>query len=1320
MPDANLALTVQSFTKEQLAIKVKNKGAALDQALQLEITLPKVLLVEKIRAAADRASRISPPIANLDSDVKGAEGKFSVWAEPETSDQFVSIVFFNDLDKGAVEISPMVLEANAEFTILIPLDPAVHHISIELPYGYEYNGKRVDDKLELKGEESSWKPEVTFTTPQSSPTAIPPMTHVIIKWEIKNGVSATLFGPLPGGNTEWSLSDKPNSDYKLSKGSFGITAVSSMTFMLQAEVRDPSGKLPNERVGRIISLDIATTAKHGYIDVRPSRVLPYGLVEFDWAAWGVKSVRIATAGGFREIELTDMSLSGFAQGSGVVRTTAPKGIGEDTKGHLYIEIERTMREAGKPAEYTVVPWTKMEENPKFTGKPVGLAVAVSNMGLLTSDGLWIADVGEFDEDKGIKDLKFTKANTDRPKAWLAIAALGDKFVVLRQTDQNDLQVAIYKSDGTGAGIPPLILPNVKYFIGSGTVFDFAVFRNRAYVAVETGGVRAAFSVGFDFNTRRAEYRNEVLLEVFPGYRLLTFDDALFALNRDSGQMLRFELKEGKLEPYKAASAVNERDASLIKEGLLVPVGRVLAVLSPSSVPSLTSLSGVGLKNVLPYKRNLLAAPQDTSRIPQDLVYNPQTDRWSRCGHGLDLKEAVVAFRGTSQRLWAIDPNGATYTLTGATEDLFLPDFYKGVASKPLPAVFNKSREFLFINNTGMQFVPMNEICFMAGLRSISTTGLVQLTSPLPTGPTNPKMAEPVVLRYNDAETSTITMRFLAEQGRGLEHDYVLEVTLSHANFSFATIGFKRLTVDQHGKVLVVDLPEKLEFPIALGLIETFPRKLGNGINLRIHNTTPYTLWLLSPEAKDPIDQVKKYDPAKGITIRYNTPPFSIYAHGAGELPVEVDFTVPAGFEMSPGSEVQKNRIRIRPNGPLVFESESFDATPQSEAYEVSLRYQVERKLNGAYLGDGVPSRDGASIYVPLAEPPNVTNAKILKIDANNLQTTAQASVVGRQIFSCPNSIAVLSDLVIAIFNREHFNIFDHSLKPQSGPMLGLFEYNIITNLKSPAGNILFFMGMEEHPTWQYRYSYKYDRWSLSPVRHEENGVIDFLKGFRPGRVPGAAPWVSPDTISPMDVRLGAVIAICVEGGIIGYDLKNSGNEIGVELPGTGREHAILVDPTEHLVFSAHSKSSGAGLMISRINIANQRENVTSELPGSITHMVTDPKTQTSPNMEYYRPRAVSLLATPDALFVSHARKIYVLDKTTLKPRQNVQLPLFLRLIQVRRGKAPGSKHPTYGDPPDCYYVWAIGSRYIGDGQTVKADEYGKSYDTALYRIAIPT
>ena len=195
------------------------------------------------------------------------------------------------------------------------------------------------------------------------------------------------------------------------------------------------------------------------------------------------------------------------------------------------------------------------------------------------------------------------------------------------------------------------------------------------------------------------------------------------------------------------------------------------------------------------------------------------------------------------------------------------------------------------------------------------------------------------------------------------------------------------------------------------------------------------------------------------------------------------------------------------------------------------------------------------------------------------------------------------------------------------------------------------------------------------------------------------------------------MVICVEGGIIGDDLKNN-KEIAVALPGTGRGDAILVDPTEHLIFAAHSKPDTSALIISRINPANPSEKLTVELSGMVTYMVRDSRPVTSPNLEYNRQRAVSLLATADTLYVSHQYKICVLDKRTLTHRRSIFLNLPMRLIQVRRGKPPGESHPKYGVPQDCDFVWALGSRYMGDGVTVKAEDYGKFYETRLYKIAI--
>lgn len=1300
MPDATLLdLTAQSFTRDQLAIKVKNiSGVALDKSFMIEMTLPRELVLDKIRLAADKASTIYPPMVNVDAYVKGTEGKFTAWAEGESTSNFVTLMFVNDTDKDGAAITPIILAADAVFTILISLDPTTHHTNINLPYGYQYDeNPRVSGNLELKAGETDWTPKVTFTTNQASPTAITPMDDVKIQWEIEDGVSAVLRGPLPGGNTEWALSDNTSSSFKMSKGSFVIKAVDSMTFMLQAEVKGPNSP-PNVRVARMLSLDIATSKKYGYISARPARVLPLGLVELDWAAWGVKAVRITAPGTDRNFKLTDMTLSGFPQGSGVARNR-PRETETETSitANLFIEIEGQMQKAGETS-FMVVPWTKMKRKPVFTGNPIGLAVNAPKMALLTTEGLWIAEVGRFDEDEGINDLKFKKVDTDTPRAWLATAALGDTFVVLRQKDQNDPQVAFYKLDGTGAGILPL---DLKPLMGSGPIFDFVVYRNRAYVVVEssssTGRVRSAFSVGVvsstdssGVTTRKAEYRNELLLESLSGYRLLTFDDALFALNRDSGQMFRLELKDGKLELYKAASAAGQQGASMVQQGLLVPCGRVLAVLNPTAVPSLASLAGYGLRNVLPYT-NLLTAPQDDGASPQDLVYDAQHNRWARCGHGADIKKGVVAFReGESPRLWAIDPDKDAYTLTGSTEDLFLADYDSRRPSDGLPPVLNQKRTIKIINNTDMRFVPLNDLCFRVFLTAFSATRPVDMT-PAQINLT-PRVEQTFDLRYNQADPGTTTLRFLLQRPNGIPHEYFLEVTISGADLSTATSVFKRLTMMGD----ITEVPGTRQQHSTAARIDINPQPLVEGIRLKITNDTPYRLWLRSPDSET------EYK-GEEIHINYSTAKHSIYAHGAGELSLEVDFTLPPGIEVTTGNVRQTTRLRVdSTNSQGLRVQLSYNFGPNS----FHVVYKFERPLSGVYLGDGVPSKDGEYFYLPLANASVPPSSDLLRVRANDLQLFRSTfHRDGNAVFSAPNGVAVLRDRVLAVFKDIIFDKFNHELRYDGREPWDL-GFDVVTNFKgSPNDDKAFILGMKQESSNPPKYSYKYLAVSGSTL---EEMSLDALKGFGPARVPGAPAWVAPNTISPMDVS-GGQVAICVNGGLFLIQVRTK-TVTEIKIDGTGREEAVLMDPVDPVIYCAHSRPDGQALMISRIDSPTSKKTTTLSSP--LVNMLTDTRAPVISDLRYNCPRAVRLAVQNDWLFVSHGSKIYVLDKMRLNGRKIVFLDLPCRLIQVRGGKPPGENHPKYGAPQACYFVWAIGSTYEGDGQS------RNKYQTLLYKIAV--
>ena len=1317
MPSPNvLEFTVQSFTPTQLAVKVKNiSGAVLDKPLTIEL-YPLLSLVDQRIKDAAKAAATNPDlagVATLKGVVTGALG-WSVWAKGEMSDSIVVIMLINDRDKDGVEIPPVKLDAGDEFIILIPLNSQPHHGRIDLLYSYKYDtNPRQDGTLELRSPDTDdWKPDVTLKTDQASPTMIDPKTDVKIFWHVRDGVSAVLRGPLPGGNSEWTLSDETSSDYKMSDGSFLIKAVGPMTYILQAEVKRPDGK-PNVQVVKMLSLDVFSKGKYGYLNARPRRVLPYGLVEIDWAAWGVKEVFIDAGGAARKITLTDMTLSGSRQGEGVMRVTAGKPAGEqplETNVDLNVEINKKM-ETQAETKFKVIPWRKMQKS-EFTGQPVGMAVAAPQMALLTTDGLWIANVNiddftpiNYDQVQKVSFTNTTK--TEKPKAWLALAASGGKFVILRQTNSDDLQVALYTNDGKPDEIPTLDLPpDLRLFMGRGAAFDLAVFANRAFVVAEamfrTGPVRRAFSVGFNSSTKKAEYRAEPLLELLSGYRLLNFDDGLWALSRASGQMLRFKLTpDGKLEAHKAASAVDQRGASMLKEGVLVSVGRVLAVLSPTSVPSLAALDAFGLKNVLRYQN--LTPLKDPGTIRQDLVYSPQNDRWSRCGHGLDATAGVVAFRGgDSERLWFIEPNADTYTLTVSSEHLFLPDYVTDVPSKPLPPVLDRKREFKIFNSTPMQFVEMNDACRRAGVTPFSTTGPVEMNPPTLTN-LRTGIEEKFELTYNQADPPTVTLRFLMQRPAGIKNEYFLELTLSGPDLANATSVFKRIAPDT---LAIAEVPGTKQQHSTTGRIEFSPKPLLNGIQLRLRNNTPYQLWQRSPDGE-------KEWVGDAIKINYNTPSLSIYAHGAGELSFDVDFALPQGIEVTLGNVSQTQRMRVNWDKSLglLVESTAVQETSDYDAYECSLRYNYWKPLPGVFIGDGVPTKDGASIYVPLAYAAMAGESRVVKYRASDFANEGSVALNGGGIFSAPNSVVVLSDRVLACVNGNILSQFTPAMKFEGGTPL--YWHDMITNLKgSPNDNKFFTLGINEHAGGPFRHSYSYAGRSFSHIGEQQDMVLDAQKGFRPSPpISGAPAWVSPNVISPMDVSLGLAVAICVQGGIFLIDVKGK-RVMEVAIQGTGREEAILIDPTEPLVYCAHAQPDKRALMVTRLNSSNPNERQTITLPGVVEDMATNTNPPAGVDLRYNLPRAVSLIATADSLYVSHGRKIYVLEKRRFVERQKITVDLPCRLIQVRRGRLPGEAHPKYRTPSECTIVWAIGATYVGDGQS------RQKYQTSLYRIGV--
>jgi len=1327
MAEKILEFTTVTYTANQLAIKVKNiSGASLDKRLVIELSPPAYLVDDRINTAAIAAAKnvYTAGAESLAGIVSGPQG-WSVWVRPEPSDSSLYIVFINDQDQNGKNLpAPTKLAAGAEFTVSIPLDPTANRGVIDLLYGYQQEEEDpIGGKIELKPEQITWTPVVELYTKHPNPMMVDPGDLVQVIWKIEDGVSATLRGPLPGGNSERRLDTKADADFKLSAGSVDIRVVGAMTYMLEAQVKRTGHD--SVQVVRMLSFDTKNN-KYLYLSISPDDVLPHGLLEINWAAWGVPEITLNVSSNnvrhtTRTIQLTQQTKGRSYEGMGVMRVSASKA------GEKVVLSAEPLKP--KTEEASVVSWeTLLKSNVK---DPLAMAVLPPKLAVLTAEGLFVAEVGENDPQQRLERLNFTKASTEAPRQWLGLAAVEKRYVVLRRTNQDDLELAPYTLDGKPDNIPPLNLPaDVRPLVArAGTVFDCVGFRGRVYVVIESGlpdaKVRRAFSAAFNGSTKKAEYRAEPLLEPLAGYRLITFDGSLYALNRDSGRMFRFDpATDGTLqEPRAAASAIREDSAqkeSMIYKGVFVPLGRTLAVLSPSSVPSVKSLERFGLHNVLGYVAQSFASP-DT---PQDLVYNPQKNYWSRCGRDVEAEQsAVSAYRSTgSRRLWLIQPNGETHTLAVGSESLFAHDYVSGPTAA-LPPYLDKKREFTITNSSSMTFVSMSEKYRNAGLTGFSASGPGELLSRLPERLANGSSAT-FQFRYNEADPSPVRLRFLAELPADRKHQYFVEVTFSGRDLATATSVFKRIAEDSPGGLSVAEIPgttvrHTTDKPIVLPM----PKLLIEGVKLRCQNATTYTLGRERDQGSYTGEEM----------ITYNTPVFSISAHGAGHLNVNVDFSLPSGIEIASAGAPQRKLISIdgsRSNG---LRADVLQELPNNFEFRVS--YVRKEDMNGVYIGDGVANARGDALYIPLSIPDNQKNTRILKINPENLTATAITHGILYSVrggFAIPNSIAVTNEAVLALFDNEVW-LMDTSLQIQ-----GKFPYlnsTISAFLAHSDGDCCM---IETNPDANvgmfssYSYHFQLLRGRVGKNFHQKLDfsmgsqiLLDNVTGFnQQPAIPGAPFWVpvsvspmalSPSPVSPRNERIREA-AICISGGV--FVVGNNANSIRtLALQSTGREEAVVYGREGLEIYCAHSQADNEGLRISRVDNKAWKQTHSLSLPRGegVANLTTDTR-QRKPQDRDKASRSASMVISADGkfLFVSHGRSIFKIEAATLTLRDTFKVDLPCRLFHVGWGKPTQDTHPRYGAPSSCTLLYALGASYIGDGMKAKDNQF----KTELYKIAI--
>ena len=171
-------------------------------------------------------------------------------------------------------------------------------------------------------------------------------------------------------------------------------------------------------------------------------------------------------------------------------------------------------------------------------------------------------------------------------------------------------------------------------------------------------------------------------------------------------------------------------------------------------------------------------------------------------------------------------------------------------------------------------------------------------------------------------------------------------------------------------------------------------------------------------------------PGEEINITYNTPAFYFSAYGAGQLDVNVDFSLPPGIEISSGAQAQTKLVRINTDKSVGLQPELLPNKNET-SYECVVTYLRKQEVKDVYIGDGVATERGESIFLPVAIHDMQVFGKVLKIHPENLSIT-ESSVIqnttGGGVFATPNSIALSSDYIFAMLGNTDVYVLDYSLR----------------------------------------------------------------------------------------------------------------------------------------------------------------------------------------------------------------------------------------------------------------------------------------------------
>jgi len=226
----------------------------------------------------------------------------------------------------------------------------------------------------------------------------------------------------------------------------------------------------------------------------------------------------------------------------------------------------------------------------------------------------------------------------------------------------------------------------------------------------------------------------------------------------------------------------------------------------------------------------------------------------------------------------------------------------------LSPYLNKKRRFP-IKSSGVRILPLNDTYRKAGIPDV--LGLTEIISPAP----NQAPEFPVELRYNDTEAAPLTVRFLVKRDMRArsDQDYMLELTFSGPNLSSASSVYRRLAIDELGRLSNHEVfGSRKEHSTADPIEVPRPAQFDDLIRFVIVNTSKFRL---RTEELDFGPGLISANTDHAVALKHTFADFTLKFDprddpNGGEIRVNLNFALEPGIESSAGSQPQTKLIRL--------------------------------------------------------------------------------------------------------------------------------------------------------------------------------------------------------------------------------------------------------------------------------------------------------------------------------------------------------------------------------------------------------------------------